>query len=582
MWLAILLMFGACSGASGRSGGGSQDASSAVIPGGFDPNGTDGSDLTNVPDSTASDLSGEGDAVAEPTSDVDNEVGGSGGADGFEDPDTSGPKPEVDSDGDGLLDSLDNCVTNKNEDQADDDGDQVGDVCDADIDGDQAMNEIDCAPYDKGVSPGGPERCNGVDDNCDGDTDVADSDGCIWLFTDLDGDGAGTKDSGLCLCEATSPNQKAISGDCDDANPLVSPLLAERCNGADDNCNLLVDDGCDDDEDGYCDATLALEGVPAICSKGGGDCLDYSASVNPSVAEIGGDGLDNNCDGIKAGEQGGGTIEPNCGASICQGQSVESMLCAMEICYPGYVGPANVTGPAGDDISGAYGAVSHFGNPGNDLAPFKGTSYGVLTSGAFVDSGTNASAPTTFHYQSGGFPSADTYSEIGSEMNDIVEFKVTLTAPPGVTGFALDYIFMSAEYEEWIGSDFNDKFYIVMNGPTTTAGAPKVINFTTCSDPGAYYDYLDGGQKYCFIAINTAFSESCVAPATDISGTGYECPNGSSTGWLTTQWPVAAGETFTLLFHIHDTSDESWDSLVLIDNFRWLGGSFDQGTASHN
>ncbi|MBT9554828.1 MAG: choice-of-anchor L domain-containing protein, partial [Myxococcales bacterium] len=555
-WLAALALVSACTAASGRGGGDSKDASSSDLPGGFDPNGLGGSEVATSPDSVSPDLPGSDGAPSE----GDGLNADTDGTDAAESPDTSGPKPEIDSDGDGLLDAVDNCPNTKNEDQADVDGDQVGDLCDADIDGDQAMNEIDCAPYDEKVSPGGPERCNGVDDNCDGNTDVADSDGCVWYFTDVDGDGAGTKDSGACLCASTAPNQKTISGDCDDGNPAVSPLLAERCNGGDDNCNLLVDDGCDDDADGYCDSTLAMDGTPAVCPSGGGDCLDYSASVNPSVAEVSADGLDNNCDGIKAGEQGGGTIEPNCGASLCKGNTVEAMLCAMEICYPGFVGPANVNGPYGDDVSGAYGAVSHFGSPNNDLAPFKGTSYAVLTSGTFVDAGTTASATTTFHYQSGGIPTSDMYSEIGSEMNDIVEFKVTLTAPPGVTGFALDYIFMSAEYEEWIGSDFNDKFYIVMNGPTTTGGAPKVINFTTCSNPGSYFDYQDGGQKYCYIAINTAFSESCVNPATDISGTGYECSNGSSTGWLTTQWPVGPGETFTLLFHIHDTSDESWDS----------------------
>ena len=35
-------------------------------------------------------------------------------------------------------------------------------------------------------------------------------------------------------------------------------------------------------------------------------------------------------------------------------------------------------------------------------------------------------------------------------MNDAVEIKVTLTVPPGATGFTIDYIFLSAEYEEWI------------------------------------------------------------------------------------------------------------------------------------
>ena len=62
-----------------------------------------------------------------------------------------------------------------------------------------------------------------------------------------------------------------------------------------------------------------------------------------------------------------------------------------------------------------------------------------------------------------------------------------------------------------------------------------------------------------------------------------ECSaGGSSTGWLTTTWTVNAGEVFTLTFHIHDTADQAYDSLVLIDNFTWKGGTVSTGTAAHN
>ena len=59
-----------------------------------------------------------------------------------------------------------------------------------------------------------------------------------------------------------------------------------------------------------------------------------------------------------------------------------------------------------------------------------------------------------------------------------------------------------------------------------------------------------------------------------LAGTGYvQTPNGSlgagATSWLTTTSPVKPGETITLRFVIWDTSDELYDSLVLLDNFRW-------------
>ena len=52
-----------------------------------------------------------------------------------------------DSDGDGVSDINDNCPTNSNSDQADLDGDAMGDSCDDDIDGDGVLNENDKYPY---------------------------------------------------------------------------------------------------------------------------------------------------------------------------------------------------------------------------------------------------------------------------------------------------------------------------------------------------------------------------------------------------------------------------------------------------
>ena len=53
--------------------------------------------------------------------------------------------PDVDEDG--VRDSLDNCVNDANFDQADYDEDNIGDVCDNDIDGDTILNPNDSCPF---------------------------------------------------------------------------------------------------------------------------------------------------------------------------------------------------------------------------------------------------------------------------------------------------------------------------------------------------------------------------------------------------------------------------------------------------
>lgn len=55
-------------------------------------------------------------------------------------------EPAADTDGDGIPDDVDNCPAAPNPDQADLDGDHIGDVCDPDRDGDGIVNEHDNCP----------------------------------------------------------------------------------------------------------------------------------------------------------------------------------------------------------------------------------------------------------------------------------------------------------------------------------------------------------------------------------------------------------------------------------------------------
>ncbi len=52
----------------------------------------------------------------------------------------------TDSDNDGLAHCIDNCPNVSNPDQADFDGDGLGDACDPDVDGDQVANNLDLCP----------------------------------------------------------------------------------------------------------------------------------------------------------------------------------------------------------------------------------------------------------------------------------------------------------------------------------------------------------------------------------------------------------------------------------------------------
>jgi hypothetical protein len=293
-----------------------------------------------------------------------------------------------------------------------------------------------------------------------------------------------------------------------------------------------------------------------------------------------------------------GPIEPDCSACAGQfGPNPLAMRCAIDLCDDEVFITQDYSSPTGSTLEGTFDAVAHFGEVTNDLAPLYNGSYALVSSG-------NALALNK-SVDKGGSALDDPFSP-GDEMNDAFEWRLSLKAPEGANGFEIAYVFFSGEYDEYIGSAFNDKFYIFIEAPSTNGGQRTVINFTACRDPQAYtdfvcdaatMDYCEDGQAYCYIAINTALSECCWYPGgfgacpngtwtTNIAGTGFSCagsqltdgPNkGSSTGWLATRWTIEPGEEFDIIFHIHDTADSIYDSTVLLDRFLFMG-QVDPGT----
>ncbi|MFM7199432.1 MAG: MopE-related protein [Myxococcota bacterium] len=80
-----------------------------------------------------------------------------------------------------------------------------------------------------------------------------------------------------------------LQDDCNDQDASINPGAADVCDGRDNNCNGLIDDGYDLDRDGY----ATCWGLPAALF----DCDDGLPSVYPGAPEAC-DGLDNDCDGV--------------------------------------------------------------------------------------------------------------------------------------------------------------------------------------------------------------------------------------------------------------------------------------------
>jgi len=190
----------------------------------------------------------------------------------------------------------------------------------------RVADNTDCDDGDASVKPGAVEvHCNCKDDDCNATTpDVP---------LDFDGDGYD-------ICDPTDPcDGDGKPADCDDSYAYTYPGATESCDGIDNNCPGdpgfgQCDEGCDDDDDDYCDWTrkffahalntcLANYG-PGFCGANPdsqcecnkpNDCRDNDANVHPP--DIGlendtsawpnpnicggdntGDGIPDCCDGI--------------------------------------------------------------------------------------------------------------------------------------------------------------------------------------------------------------------------------------------------------------------------------------------
>ncbi len=180
----------------------------------------------------------------------------------------------------------------------------------------------DCDDADPSVFPGAIEICDGLDNDCDAIIDNVGAVGCTPYFTDADGDGFGDPSSPLgCLCSAP-PSSSTNNTDCDDSDPSVFPGAIETCDGLDNNCNSLIDEGLlftdywpDSDGDGFGDAsalaTSTCSGPPTGFVANSVDCDDSDPAVNPSATEDCGNGIDDDCNSLID------AADPACATGCC-------------------------------------------------------------------------------------------------------------------------------------------------------------------------------------------------------------------------------------------------------------------------
>ncbi|MCB9764482.1 MAG: FG-GAP repeat protein [Alphaproteobacteria bacterium] len=102
--------------------------------------------------------------------------------------------------------------------------------------GDASAPGGDCDDDDPAVHPSAAERCDGVDEDCDGAVDEAPLDPGLW-YTDADGDGFGDPEAPVSACAQPSGTVDDDQ-DCDDGDPATWPGAPEVAgDGVDQDCD---------------------------------------------------------------------------------------------------------------------------------------------------------------------------------------------------------------------------------------------------------------------------------------------------------------------------------------------------------
>ncbi|MEK7607095.1 MAG: putative metal-binding motif-containing protein [Patescibacteria group bacterium] len=126
-----------------------------------------------------------------------------------------------------------------------------------------------------GSADGPLGACDGVDNDCDGVVDET-CGGCVSGNTRVCGTNTGICKQGTQTCINGSWDAVCVGS--------TAPLVAELCNGLDDNCDGATPlNELDSDGDGV-----------RVCA---GDCNDANTSIRPGAGESC-DGVDNDCDGL--------------------------------------------------------------------------------------------------------------------------------------------------------------------------------------------------------------------------------------------------------------------------------------------
>lgn len=348
-----------------------------------------------------------------------------------------------------------------------------------------------------------------------------------------------------------------------------------------------------------------------------GDCNDADPMISPASFEVAGDKIDNDCDGKadNANEACDGDLELP--GSSPAGAARAIGLCQIKLSGDqptgngglrwGVIGAtfAAAGGPLlmtpimqGTDPSMQMGFLPSFGD---NTKPFEGARVLAMSSGIAraknqtgfdaakscdgSGSGTSsASYTSSAGLDAPGFPKTLTCGS-GGNVHDPAAVDLAIRVPKNARSFSFKHRFFSCEYPSYACTDFNDVFAFFVSPSPLTPGhsmndagnAIGDVAFRTEPGPTPTYSVIDANN----IPFMTACTKGTTGEAAkytacsgeaDLANTGFSGHIGSA--WLQTSSPVptfapGVDPIMNVRIAIWDSGDAILDSTVILDDFEW-------------